>query len=207
VPTVFTSVSISLDGYIAGANDGPGNELGDGGMHLHDWVVGLRSWREAHGMTGGADGPDRAYVERVRGRCGACVMGRRMFDLGERPWGEDPPFHTPVYVVTHRDREPLQREGGTTFHFVTEGVARAVELARGAAGAKDVQICGGGDVVAQCLAEGLLDELEVHVAPLFLGGGVRLFDRPDLAGVRLEPMDVAGSAAVAHLTYRVVREG
>jgi dihydrofolate reductase len=205
VATVFTSVSISLDGYIAGANDGPGNELGDGGMHLHDWVVGLRSWREAHGMAGGADGPDRAYVERVRGRYGACVMGRRMFDLGERPWGDEPPFHTPVFVVTHRERAPLEKAGGTAFHFETGGVARAVERARAAAGDRDVQVCGGGEVIAQCLAEGLLDELEVHVAPLFLGGGARLFDRPDLAGVRLELVATAGSEAVSHLTYRVAR--
>jgi dihydrofolate reductase len=136
VATVFTSVSISLDGYIAGANDGPGNELGDGGMHLHDWVVGLRSWREAHGMAGGADGPDRAYVERVRGRYGACVMGRSMFDLGERPWGDEPPFHTPVFVVTHRERAPLEKAGGTAFHFETGGVARATGTSRSAAAAR-----------------------------------------------------------------------
>ncbi len=204
--TVYATISTSLDGYVAGPDDGPRHPLGIGGEQLHRWSFGVRSWRAAHGMTGGATGPDDDAIARNLGRYGAIVMGRRMFDLGEAPWGDEPPFHTPVYVVTHREREPLAKAGGTTFHFVTEGVERAVALAREAAGGKDVQVSGGGDVVAQCLVAGLLDELELHVAPVFLGGGARLFGRPELAGITLEPTETTGSDAVAHLSYRVVRE-
>jgi dihydrofolate reductase len=203
---VYATISSSLDGYVAGPDDGPKHPLGIGGERLHLWAFGGRAWRAAHGMTGGTTGPDDDAIARNLDRYGAIVMGRRMFDLGETPWGDDPPFHTPVYVVTHRAHEPIAKAGGTTFHFVTEGVERAVELARETAGEKDVQVSGGGDVVAQCLVAGLLDELEVHVAPIFLGGGARMFDRPELAGVELRPIETTGSDLVAHLRYRVVRE-
>jgi dihydrofolate reductase len=206
VSSVYATISISLDGYHAGPDDGPRHPLGIGGERLHLWAFGARSWREAHGMTGGTTGPDDDVIASVTGRYGAIVMGRRMFDLGEEPWGDEPPFRAPVYVVTHREREPLAKAGGTTFHFVTEGVGRAVELAREAAGGRDVQISGGGDVLEQCLIAGLLDELHVHVAPVFLGGGARLFDRAELAGVTLQQIPTENSEAVAHLSYRVVRE-
>ena len=203
--TVYATISISLDGHVAGPDDGPGNPLGDGGEQVHEWVVGLRYWRKGHGLAGGTTGPDDEILAASQGRYGAVVMGRRMFDHGEEPWGAEPPFHAPVYVVTHRERELVPRAGGTTFRFVTEGVERAVALAREAAGGKDVQFAGGAAVIQQCLLAGLLDELQVHVAPVFLGGGVRLFDRAELAGMRLEPAAASGSPTVSHLTYLALR--
>ena len=155
--TVFAQLAVSLDGYVAGPNDGRGNPLGDRGETVHAWVYSLATRRERQGLTGG--------------RTGATVMGRRTFDNGEEPWGREPPFRTPVFVVTNRAREPLRREGGTTFTFVTEGLESAVERARAAAGARDVRVAGGADVLQQTLAAGLLDELELRLAPVFLGGG------------------------------------
>ena len=190
--TVFAQLAVSLDGYVAGPNDGRGNPLGDRGERVHAWVYSLATRRERQGLTGG--------------RSGATVMGRRTFDNGEEPWGREPPFRTPVFVVTSRAREPLRREGGTTFTFVTEGLESAVERARAAAGAKDVRVAGGADVLQQTLAAGLLDELELHLAPVFLGGGVRLFDRPELAGVRLEQTRVVNSPRVARLGYHLNRD-
>ena len=190
--TVFAQLAVSLDGYVAGPNDGRGNPLGDRGETVHAWVYSLATRRERQGLTGG--------------RAGATVMGRRTFDNGEEPWGREPPFRTPVFVVTNRAREPLRREGGTTFIFVTEGLESAVERARAAAGARDVRVAGGADVLQQTLAAGLLDELELHLAPVFLGGGVRLFDRSELAGMRLEQTRVVDSPGVAHLRYRLNRD-
>ena len=190
--TVFAQLAVSLDGYVAGPNDGRGNPLGDRGETVHAWVYSLATRRERQGLTGG--------------RTGATVMGRRTFDNGEEPWGREPPFRTPVFVVTNRAREPLRREGGTIFIFVTEGLESAVERARAAAGAKDVRVAGGADVLQQTLAAGLLDELELHLAPVFLGGGVRLFDRPELAGVCLEQTRVVDSPRVAHLGYHLYRD-
>ena len=190
--TVFAQLAVSLDGYVAGPNDGRGNPLGDRGETVHAWVYSLATRRERQGLTGG--------------RTGATVMGRRTFDNGEEPWGREPPFRTPVFVVTNRAREPLRREGGTTFTFVTEGLESAVERARAAARARDVRVAGGADVLQQTLAAGLLDELELHLAPAFLGGGVRLFDRSELAGMRLEQTRVVDSPGVAHLRYRLNRD-
>ncbi len=195
---VFAQISVSLDGYAAGPDDHPGNPLGDGGERLHEWVVGLASWREAHGKEGGRRGRDDELMREVVGRGAATVMGRRMFDQGEGPWGAEPPFGHPVFVVTHRPREPLTR-GRTTFAFVTEGLERALELARAAAGERDVAVAGGADVVQQLLLAGLLDELEVHVTPVFLGDGVRLFDRPELAGRAAAITRVVDSPGVVHM--------
>ena len=190
--TVFAQLAVSLDGYVAGPNDGRGNPLGDRGETVHAWVYSLAPRGERQGPTGG--------------RTGATVMGRRTFDNGEEPWGREPPFRTPVFVVTNRAREPLRREGGTTFIFVTEGLESAVERARAAARARDVRVAGGADVLQQTLAAGLLDELELHLAPVFLGGGVRLFDRSELAGMRLEQTRVVDSPGVAHLGYHLDRD-
>ena len=203
--TVFARMSMSLDGYIAGPGDGPDNPLGDGGEQVHEWMVGTDAFRGSHGGGGGASGPDNDVVAEVIARSGATVLGRRMFDNGEEPWGPEPPFRQPVFVVTHDAREPLVREGGTTFHFVTEGIESALEQARAAAGDRDVEISGGADLVQQYLIAGLLDEVEVHLAPVFLGGGVRLFDRHELTGVRLEPNRVIPSPGVTHVRYGVVR--
>jgi dihydrofolate reductase len=199
--TVHAQISVSLDGYVAGPDDGPHNPIGDGGERLHEWVVGLASWRAAHGRAGGRTGTADDIVAHAVARSGATVMGRRMFDNAEEPWGAEPPFRHPVFVVTHRPRPPLAREGGTTFTFVTDGIERALELAREAAGDRDVAIAGGADVIQQCLVAGLLDELEVHLTQVMLGGGVRLLDRPELAGLSLGLTRVVESPGVVHMRF------
>jgi dihydrofolate reductase len=199
---VYAQISMSLDGFVAGPNDRPGNGLGDGGERVHDWVVATAAWRRQHGLEGGEDNEESKLVERDLGRDGALIMGRRMFDNGEEPWGPEPPFRKPVFVVTSREREPLVK-GETTFTFVTDGIEAALEQARAAAGDKDVHVAGGADIIQQYLGAGLLDELELHVVPLLLGGGVRLLD--GVTGVSLEPTRVVSSPVVAHLRYRVDR--
>lgn len=207
---VFCDLTMSLDGYVAGPNQTLEEPLGRGGERLHEWVVRLKSWREQHGMDGGETGPDGEVVDEWIERAGAHVMGRRMFSGGHGPWaddpnadawwGDEPPFHAPVFVLTHHAREPEEKQGGTTFTFVTDGLEAAVEQARAAAGGKDVQIGGGASVVQQALKAGLLDELNVHVVPLLLGdGGVRLLDNLD--AVELELERVVGSPQVTHLRY------
>ena len=205
MPKLFTQMSLSLDGFVAGPGDGADNGLGDGGDLVHEWIVATASWRGLHGMEGGDGGPDDAVVSESVGRSGATILGRRMLDNGEEPWGEDPPFHHPVFVVTHRDRPPLERRGGTTYHFVTDGIESALAQARDTAGDADVEIGGGANLIQQYLIAGLLDEIELHTAPVFLGGGVRMFDRPELTGMRLVPGRVLGSPAATHVRYDVVR--
>jgi dihydrofolate reductase len=206
-------ISVSLDGFVAGPNPTLEEPLGEGGERLHDWVVGLAVWRKRHGLEGGATNPDSALVEESLATIGAHVMGRRMFSGGQGPWeddpnadgwwGDDPPFRAPVFVLTHHARETVTKDGGTSFTFVTDGVEAAVEQARAAAGDKDVAVAGGASVAQQCLAAGLLDELQLHVVPLLLGGGVRLFDHLDAAQVELEDIGAIRSNAVTHLRYRV----
>jgi dihydrofolate reductase len=197
---VVAEITVSLDGFVAGPNDGPELGLGEGGEQLHEWVYGLKSWREPHGLEGGETGPDADLLEESFNRAGAIIVGRRMFD-NARGWGEEPPFRMPVFVLTHEDREPEEKQGGTTFTFVN-GIENALEQARVAAGGKDVSIGGGADTIRQYLAAGLLEELLLHVAPLLLGGGVRLFEGvgPD---VQLEQTEVISSPAVTHLRFRV----
>jgi dihydrofolate reductase len=203
-------ITVSLDGYVAGPNQTREEPLGEGGERLHEWAIATRSWQEQHGRTAGERSIDSDVIEQVTHNIGAHVMGRRMFaGAGEWDpswrgwWGEDPPFHTPVFVLTHHAREPLPMQGGTTFHFVNDGVEAAIEQARRAAGDRDVLVAGGADTVNQVLAAGLLDELYLHVSPVVLGGGARL-----LAGVgdrKLEPVEAVHSPAVTHVRYRVVR--
>jgi dihydrofolate reductase len=202
---ISAEISISLDGYIAGPNDSVDNGLGDGGERLHEWVVRLKSWREAHGYEGGESGPDDERFAESVAKVGAAVIGRRMFDHAEGPWGEEPPFHHPVFVLTHRPREPLVKEGGTTFTFVTDGIESALAGAREAAGEKDVAIGGGGQAIQQFLAAGLLDELQLHLIPIFLGGGVSLFDRLGPRDPELECTEAIASPGVTHLKYRIVK--
>ncbi|OLT13500.1 deaminase [Pseudonocardia sp. CNS-139] len=201
--TTFVSMGISLDGYVAGPDGGPGNPLGTGGMRIHQWVYGLAAWREPMGLPDGRTGQDDDVVRETKSRPGAHVIGRNMFDEGEIGWPDPPPFHLPVFVVTTRPREPWVRKGGTTFHFVTEGVERAVELAGEAAGDRDVQVSGGASTVRQAIAAGLVDDLQLHVAPLLLGEGLRLFDAFAPAGVTLVPDRVIGSPGVTHVRYRL----
>ena len=207
-------ISMSLDGFIAGPNQTVEEPLGRGGEQLHEWVFGLRTWREAHGLEGGEENADSEVVREAVAPNGAYVMGRRMFSSGRGPWeddpkangwwGDEPPFGVPVFVLTHHPREPLEL-GDTTFTFVSEGVEAAHEQARAAAGERNVAVSGGADVVQQFLAAGLLDEMQLHVVPLLLGGGVRLFgaavgDQPALQLTR-----VVDSPRVTHLKYRVLR--
>jgi len=211
---VVAEISVSLDGHVAGPNPTLENPLGEGGDQLHEWAVRLESWREPHGLSGGETGPDdELFAESVRAT-GAVVMGRRMFSGGEGPWesdpnadgwwGDEPPFHKPVFVVTHHAREPLVR-GGTTFTFVTDGVESAIEEARAAAAEKDVLVAGGANAIDQGIEAGLVDELQIHLAPVLLGGGARLFDGVGRELLRFEPTKVLDSPLVTHLRYRVVK--
>jgi dihydrofolate reductase len=207
-------ISISLDGFAAGPNQSQENPLGEGGMQLHDWVIRLAAWREPHGYEGGEVNESTRIVEESRENVGAGVMGRNMFGPpGGGPWGDEqwtgwwgdnPPCHYPVFVLTHHPRQPLEMEGGTTFHFVTDGIEPALEKARETAGGKDVLLSGGAEVVNEYLAAGLLDELQLSVAPVLLGDGARLFDDLGDAKVQLEQVRVVEAPGVAHLTYRVV---
>jgi dihydrofolate reductase len=197
---VYAQLSMSLDGFVAGPNDSPGNGLGDGGERLHDWIVATADWRSKHGLEGGEAG-DESQLVKTYERSGAIIMGRRMFDHGVEPWGPEPPFRKPVFIVTHREHEPIVK-GQTIYTFVTEGIERALELAREAAGGQDVELAGGGQIVSQYLAAGLLDEIHVHVAPVILGGGPRLFDAPGLEDVELEPVEVLASPRTTHIRYR-----
>lgn len=209
--TVRCQISISLDGYVAGPNQSLENPLGEGGMRLHEWVVATRSWRAQHGLEGGEPGADSEVVDDAVEDIGAYVMGRNMFGGGDGPWddtwrgwwGENPPFHVPVFVLTHHPREALSMQGGTTFTFVTEGIASALEQARAAAGEKDVAVSGGANIIQQYLAAGLLDELYLHIVPIILGAGERLLQ--GVGNPVLEPLDVVSSPAVTHIKYRVVR--
>jgi dihydrofolate reductase len=210
---VRVHIAISADGYVAGPNQSQENPLGEGGEALHDWFVELKAWREPHGRDGGEVNASTPIAEESLANVGAEIMGRGKFGppgggpWGEDPWpgwwGEEPPFHKPVFVVTHHEREPLTLSD-TTFTFVTNGIEDALEQAREAADGQDVYIGGGADIINQYLAAGLVDELEVHVAPLILGGGERLFDGvgPDL---KLEQLRAVEAPGVAHLKYRVVR--
>ncbi|MFE5815181.1 dihydrofolate reductase family protein [Streptomyces sp. NPDC056479] len=174
---VIAQLSMSLDGYIAGPDSGREHPLGIGGERLHQWVYGLRSWRREQGIKGGQGGPEDDLVADWIKRPGAVVMGHGMYITGEQPWGDNPPFHMPVYVVTHHPRESVPKEGGTVYHFVTEGPEHALSLAREAAGGKDVSLAGGADLVQQFIRAGWLDELLLHVVPVLTGeGGRRLFD-------------------------------
>jgi dihydrofolate reductase len=212
---VHVDISISLDGFVAGPNQSLEQPLGEGGERLHEWVVALKSWRERHGLSGGETGPDSEVVEATIRDTGATVMGRRMFSGGEGAWeddpnadgwwGDDPPFRHPVFILTHHPREAVTKQGGTTFTFVTDGIERALEQARAAAGDRDVAIAGGANAIQQFLGAGLVDELQIHIAPMLLGDGTRLFDGIGPAQVELESTRVIESPRVTHLKYRVVK--
>ena len=199
---VKAQISISLDGFIAGPNESPSNPLGDGGERLHEWVYGLESWRKPHGLSGGQTNRDSEILEEATANTGAVLMGRRMFNSGEEPWGPNPPFHVPVFVVTHKARPPLVREGGTTFYFVTDGLESALAQARAAAGDQDVSVAGGGQIITQLIQAGLLDEIDIHIAPILLGNGVRLFNPMDTGQIDVTCVRVVDSEAVTHLKYR-----
>ena len=209
---VVVDISMSLDGFVAGPNPTLEEPLGKKGEELHEWVVRTNYWRERHGLEGGEEDEDSEVIREASSSVGASVMGRKMFSGGSGPWesdprsmgwwGDEPPFHTPVFVLTQHAREPEEMEGGTTFFFVTDGIEAAIEQARAAAGEGNVAIGGGANAIQQALAAGLVDELQVHVAPILLGGGTRLFGE-GADPIRLEATRVLASPRATHVKFDV----
>lgn len=205
------SFSISLDGYGAGPDQSPENPLGKGGGGLHEWVVASRSWRQMHGLEGGTTGVDDEFAARGTRNMGAWILGRNMFAPSRGPWqdmnwkgwwGDNPPYHVPVFVLTHHAREPIQMEGGTTFHFVAGGIHEALEQARKAANGKDVRIGGGASTIQQYLRARLIDELHIAISPVLLGSGERLFDGVDLPALGYERVQFMASERATHVVLR-----
>jgi dihydrofolate reductase len=203
-------LSTSLDGFVAGPNQSVQHPLGEGGEDLHQWVFPLAAWRKPHGLEGGKTDESTPVLEEELTNIGATIMGRNMF--GGHPgawdrtkpwmgwWGARPPFHHPVFVVTTHPRPPLEMEGGTVFTFVTDGIEQAYDLARRAAKGKDVALAGGANISQQYLNAGLVDEMQLHVVPILLGSGARLFDGVrDLHGLRL--MKTVAAPNVTHLKF------
>jgi len=209
---VTFQVAVSVDGYMAGPNQTLEEPLGVGGENLHDWMVELEVWRRMQGMDGGIVNASTPVVEEAIANVGAYIMGRNMFGGGPGPWkddppwrgwwGDDPPYHTPVFVLTHHQREPLEMDGGTTFFFLADGI-EALGLAKEAAGDRDVSIAGGADVIRQYLRAGLVDDFELHIAPIVLGSGERPLD--DVGDLRLEQTRALEAPGVTHIKYLVVR--
>jgi dihydrofolate reductase len=201
-------ISMSLDGFVAGPRQSVDNPLGIGGMRLHEWVFPLAVWRAPHGLAGGEVNESSRVVEESLANIGATVMGRNMFGGHPGPWdprkpwngwwGANPPFHHPVFVLTHHARDPLQCEGGTIFTFVTDGIETALDRAREAAGGKDVSLAGGASAAQQYLAAGLVDEMEISVVPALLGSGERLFEG---VGDNLHGLELVRTVAAPHVTH------
>ena len=198
---VKSQISMSLDGFITGPDDTVDEPMGIGGERLHEWVFVLKSWREPHGLEGGEVNEDSDVLEESIRNTGAVIVGRRMFDHAQG-WGDNPPFHVPVFVVTHRAQEQLVKEGGTTFTFVTDGVESAVAQARVAARDADISVGGGASIIQQLINAGLLDEIEIHVIPVLFGGGKRLFDNLGADQLELVNDRAIHSPGVTHLRYR-----
>jgi dihydrofolate reductase len=205
-------ISISIDGFVAGPNQSEDDPLGEGGTELHQWAFKLAAWRAPHDRDGGEVNASSPVLEALHDNIGANVMGRNMFGGGPGPWGEqpwngwwgdNPPFHTPVFVLTHHQREPLEMEGGTTFHFVTDGIESALEQAKEAAAGKDVSLGGGASAAQQYLAAGLVDEMTLNVAPVMLGEGERLFEGIGSSPRAVELIEAVDAPDVSHLRYRL----
>jgi dihydrofolate reductase len=207
-------ISISADGFVAGPNQSEENPLGEGGEQLHEWAVSLAAWRESHDKQGGEVNESTSIMEETLENVGAGVMGRNMFGPvgggnwgGEQWkgwWGDDPPYHNDVFILTHYPREPVEMEGGTMFHFVTDGIEQALGRAKESADDQDVRLWGGAEVIQEYLAAGLLDELELHIVPVLLGDGARLFDNLGGAEIELEQVRAVEAPGVTHLKYRVM---
>jgi dihydrofolate reductase len=207
------NMMISLDGFGAGPEQSEENPFGIGGMQLNQWLFELEAFQKMHGEEGGEVNASTPIVESWFDNIGATVMGRNMFGGGPGPWGddpwmgfwgEDPPYHHPVFILTHYAREPVEMQGGTTFHFVTDGIESALEQAREAAGGKDVSLGGGPGTVRECLRGGLLDEMLISLVPVFLGDGERPFDGLADAPRRPEQIEVIEAPGVTHLRYVLV---
>lgn len=205
------SITMSLDGYVAGPEQSVENPLGIGGMELHEWFFPLKEFKEMHGGEGGRVNASSAVVRERWANIGATIMGRNMFGgsgpWGEDPWrgwwGDDPPYHHPVFVLTHYPREPLEMTGGTTFHFVTGGIEPALAQARDAAQGRDIWLAGGASVVNQYLRARLVDEIDLSIAPVILGGGARLFGGLERGALKLEQVRAVDAPGVTHIKYRV----
>jgi dihydrofolate reductase len=199
---VFFSVSMSLDGFIA--PESPEELMGQQWRELQQWVFPQRFFRENLSLgEGGEEGSDNDILRETYERTGASVMGKRMFEAGEHAWPEEAPFHTPVFVVTHERRDPWERPGGTTFHFVDDGIGPALDRARDAAGDRDVRIAGGGATILEHVNAGLVDEFSIALSPVLFGSGIRLFEGVDAGRVALEQVHAEHSPRVTHLTYAV----
>ena len=205
-------ISVSLDGFVAGPDQSEEDPLGVGGMQLHEWAFKLAAFRGPHDQDDGIVNESTPFAEAILDNVGAVIMGRNMFgggpgDWGDGSWkgwwGDDPPYHCPVFVLTHHPREPLEMEGGTTFHFVTDGIRSALDQARAAAGDRDVSLGGGAEAARQYLAAGLLDEINLAVVPIMLGDGARLFEA--LGGIKLETTGVVAAPDATHMTLRPMR--
>jgi len=206
------SIAMSLDGYVAGTDQNEQNPLGSGGLDLHEWFFPLKAFREMHGEEGGAVNVSSAVVEERWSNVGATIMGRNMFGPVRGPWpdeswrgwwGENPPYHHPVFVLTHHPREPLEMAGGTTFHFVSDGIDSALRQAKVAARGRDVSLAGGASVVNQYLGARLVDEIDVSIAPLILGAGARLFEGLDRETLKLTQIRSVDAPGVTHIKYEV----
>ena len=202
------SFSISLDGYGAAADQSLDNPMGIDGKAVHEWVFSTRWWSQIIGQEGGTEGIDNDFLKRGSENLGAWIIGRNMFGPVRGPWpdmnwkgwwGNNPPYHVPVYVLTHYARPPLEMEGGTTFYFITEGIHDALAKAREAANGKDIRIGGGASIIQQYLREGLIDELHIAITPTILGGGERLFDNVDLRKLGYECVRFEASENVTHV--------
>jgi dihydrofolate reductase len=205
------SFTISLDGYGAGPGQDLDNPLGVGGKDLHQWLVPTRTFQQTHGTGDGTTGVDDDFAARGFENIGAWILGRNMFGPIRGPWpdlnwkgwwGDSPPYHVPVFVLTHHARPPLEMAGGTTFHFVTGGIHEALDRARDAARGKDVRIGGGPNTIQQYLRAGLIDELHVAIAPVLLGRGERLFEGVDLRALGYECVQYVPSEKAIHVILR-----
>lgn len=190
---VVCDISMSLDGYTAGPNVRVGNGMGDNGIRLHDWIFDAKT------------DTDAAIADEKFASTGAVVIGKRMFDVGFELWGDPPPFRKPVFVVTHEKRDPVPMKGGTTYNFVMDGIEAALELARAAAGDKNVGIWGGANIIRQYLKAGLLDEMHIQLIPILLGDGIRLFESLDSDGIKLRKTSSIDTPSATHFRFEVVK--
>jgi dihydrofolate reductase len=206
------SITMSLDGYVAGPGQSAENPLGLGGPQLHQWAFPLRIFREMHGQNDGEVNASSGVIEQRWENIGATIMGRNMFSPLRGPWlddswrgwwGDDPPFHHPVFILTHHPRESVTMQGGTSFHFITEGIESALAQAQAAARGRDVSLAGGASVVNQYLAAGLVDELDISIAPVILGGGERLFQGLERGSLELRQMRAVDAPGVTHIKYEI----